>query len=107
MWRVQNSLWLAYTPDGTLISALQKKLTNSVCIAAVYEFGTIAEPEIFNALRADHWLYLHGYLNTQQAIEIKQNMLNSFYCDRSDWQKSICNLAFEAQAELLTGLKSL
>jgi len=95
----------AYTPHGTLIAALQNKLANT-CIAAAYEFGTIAENEVFNALRADHWLYLHGYLNTQQAVEIKQNMLNAFYCDRPDWQKSVCNLAFEAQSELLAGLRS-
>ena len=97
----------AYIPHGTLIAALQNKLADSTCIAAAYEFGTILENEVFNALRADHWLYLHGYLNTQQAVEIKQNMLNAFYCDRLEWQKSVCNLAFEAQEELLEGLHSL
>ena len=102
----ENSV-ATYTPYGTLLATLQNKLANSVCVAAVYEFGTIPEHEVFHALRADHWLYLHGYLNTQQAIEIKQKMLDAFYCDRADWQKSICNLAFEAQAELLTGLRSL
>ena len=95
-----------YTPKGTLLAALQNKLATP-CVAAVYEFGTIPEPEVFNALRADHWLYRHGYLNTQQAIEIKQNMLDAFYCDRPDWQKSVCNLAFTAQSELLAGLRSL
>lgn len=97
----------AYSPQGTLIAALQNKLTTSNCIAAVYEFGTIPENEVFQALRSDHWLYIHGELATQQAVEIKQNMLDAFYCDRSDWQKSICNLAFSAQDELLNGLKSL
>ena len=97
----------AYSPHGTLIAALQNKLANSVCIAAVYEFGTLLENEVFNALQADHWLYLHGYLNTQQAINIKQKMLNAFYCDRPDWQKSVCNLAFEAQEELFSRLRSL
>ncbi|MEL6928281.1 MAG: DUF2817 domain-containing protein, partial [Cyanobacteria bacterium J06600_6] len=96
-----------YTPAGTLISAFPDKLADSLCIAAAYEFGTVAENEVFNALRADHWLYRHGYLNTQQAIEIKQNMLHAFYCDRPDWQKSVCNLAFAAQSELLAGLRSL
>jgi len=97
----------AYIPHGTLIAALQNKLADSICVAAAYEFGTVSEAEVFNALRADHWLYLHGYLNTQQAVEIKQNMLNAFYCDRSDWQRSVCSLAFEAQNELLQGLRSL
>ena len=97
----------AYTPQGTLIAALQTRLADSVCIAAAYEFGTIPEHEVFEALRADHWLHRHGYLNTQQAIEIKQNLLAAFYCDRSDWQKSVCSLAFTAQAELLSGLRSL
>jgi hypothetical protein len=96
-----------YTPQGTLIAALQAKLETSICIAAAYEFGTIAETEVFHALRADHWLYAHGDLNTSQAIEIKQNMLDAFYCDRPDWQKSVCNLAFTAQEELLAGLRSL
>ncbi|MGB5635247.1 MAG: DUF2817 domain-containing protein [Waterburya sp.] len=97
----------AYSPQGTLISALQNKLTQSICIAAVYEFGTIPETEVFQALRADHWLQAYGDLNSKQAQNIKQNMLNAFYGDRPDWQKSICNLAFSAQEELLVGLRSL
>jgi len=96
-----------YSPQGTLISALQHKLSQSTCIAAVYEFGTISETEIFNALRADHWLYAHGDINSKQAYSIKQNMLNAFYCDRPEWQKSICELAFTAQEELLLGMGSL
>ncbi len=97
----------AYSPQGTLIAALQNKLTSSICIAAAYEFGTIPEIEVFNALRADHWLHTHGDLDTEQAVQIKQNMLDAFYGDRPDWRKSICNLAFTAQEELLLGLRSL
>ena len=102
----ENSV-AAYIPTGTLMAALQTKLTNSSYIAAVYEFGTIPEQEVFNALRADHWLHLHGDLDTEEALFIKQNMLDAFYCDRSDWQKSVCELAFTAQDELLIGLRSL
>lgn len=97
----------AYHPQGTLICALQNTLAESICIAAAYEFGTVSETEVFHALRADHWLYAHGDLNSKLAQEIKQNMLNAFYCDRPDWQESICNLAYTAQEELLTGLKSI
>ena len=96
----------AYRPQGTLISALQSKLS-CTCIAAVYEFGTIAETEVFHALRADHWLHAYGDLNSQQAKTIKQNMLDAFKCDRSDWKESIANLAFTAQEELFIGLRSL
>lgn len=96
----------AYQPQGTLISALQNKLSRT-CIAAAYEFGTIVETEVFHALRADHWLHGYGDLNSQQAKAIKQNMLNAFYCDRYDWKESICNLAFTAQSELFTALRSL
>ena len=49
-----------YKPHGTLIAALQEALHPSKCIAAAHEFGTIAETEVFAALRADHWLHLHG-----------------------------------------------
>ncbi len=101
----ENSV-AAYQPQGTLITTLQNKLTTSICIAAAYEFGTIPQTEVFNALRADHWLHAYGDLNSEQASEIKQNMLNAFYGDRSDWQESIFNLALSAQEELYTGLKS-
>ena len=97
----------AYTPQGTLIAALQNKLASIPCIAAAYEFGTRSEPEVFNALCADHWLHAYGDLDTQQAIEIKRNMLQAFYSDSADWQKTVCDLAFAAQDELLTGLRSL
>ena len=96
----------AYQPQGTLISALQNKLSY-LCIASVYEFGTIPETEVFHALRADHWLQAYGDLNSQQAKTIKQNMLDAFYCDRYDWKESICSLAFTAQSELLAALRSL
>ncbi len=97
----------AYSPQGTLISGLQNKLAQSTCIAAAYEFGTIPETEVFQALRADHWLHAYGDINSIQAQTIKQNMLDAFYSDRLDWQKSICNLAFAAQEELLAALRSL
>ena len=96
----------AYQPQGTLISALENKLSHT-CIAAAYEFGTIRETEVFHALRADHWLQAYGDLNSQQAKNIKRNLLAAFYCDRSDWKETICNLAFTAQEELFTGLRSL
>ena len=94
----------AYQPQGTLISALQNKLSRP-CISAVYEFGTIPETEVFHALRADCWLHAYGDLNSQQAKTIKQNMLDAFYCDRADWKESICNLAFTSQSELLAALQ--
>lgn len=96
----------AYSPHGTLIEALQYKLSDSTCIAAAYEFGTIPENEVFHALRADHWLHAYGNVNSEQVQTIKQNMLDAFYCDRPDWQKSICELAFTAQEELLKGMRS-
>ena len=95
----------AYSPQGTLIAALQAKLSSVICVAAAYEFGTIPETEVFHALRADHWLHAYGDLNSKQAKDIKQQMLDAFYCDRSDWQESICNLALTAQEELFTGLR--
>ena len=95
----------AYSPQGTLIGRLQQRI--ATCIAATYEFGTIPEAEVFHALRADHWLHAYGDLNGKQAVEIKQQMLDAFYCDRPDWQESVFNLAITAQEELLTGLRSL
>ncbi|MEL6438268.1 MAG: DUF2817 domain-containing protein [Cyanobacteria bacterium J06621_8] len=96
-----------YSPHGTLIETLKQRLNPAICIAAAYEFGTIPENEVFQALRADHWLHAHGDLNSLQAETIRQNMLNAFYCDRPDWQQAICNLAFTAQDELLNGLRDL
>ncbi|MEL6494616.1 MAG: DUF2817 domain-containing protein [Cyanobacteria bacterium J06623_7] len=97
----------AYIPTGTLVSTLHTRLNRTTCVTAVYEFGTIPEPEVFQALRADHWLYRHGDLNTQSAVSIAQNMLDAFYVDSLEWRKSVCELAFTAQDELLAGLRSL
>ncbi len=96
-----------YKPHGTLIATLQNNLCQSICLAAAYEFGTIPETEVFDALRADHWLYYHGDLNSNHAQIIRQGMIDAFYNHDPDWQESICHLAFTAQAELLAGLKSL
>ena len=95
-----------YKPHGTLLAALPNTLSQSTCLAAAYEFGTISETEVFAALRADHWLYLHGDLNSKQAQVIREDMIEAFYSDRSDWQESICNLAFVAQTELFDYLRA-
>ena len=97
----------SYSPQGTLITGLDDELPKTLCIAAAYEFGTVSEIEVFNALRADHWLHAYGDLYSPTALKIKQDLLNAFYSDRSSWQDTVCELAFTAQTELYQGLKSL
>ncbi|KAI3589498.1 hypothetical protein D9X30_5081 [Cupriavidus sp. U2] len=53
------------------------------------EFGTLPLAEVLDALRGDHWLYLHPEADENQRALIKQTVWNAFYGDTDDWRESV------------------
>lgn len=64
------------------------------------EFGTRPVMEVLTALRADHWLHLHGKADSDTGVQIRQQMRAAFYSDSTAWQAAVygrtADLAFRA-----------
>jgi octopine/nopaline transport system ATP-binding protein len=69
---------IAATATGYVSSAARQALAKSKVLPLVIECGTHPSASIFENLRADHWLHLHGDLNSAIAKNIKANLKESF-----------------------------
>lgn len=102
--------------DGSSTSA---KLTGMMWCAAyeecpqaeytgiALEYGTVPVPEVVNALRGDHWLYLHPGADAGRQAAIRQRMLDVFYTDTDAWRRQIVAQARQALSQAVDGLAGM
>jgi Protein of unknown function (DUF2817) len=69
------------------------------------EYGTQPMEQVMQALRADHWLHLHPEAPAAQHAQIKQQMMEAFYCDADDWKGMIISQARQAMFQAADGLR--
>lgn len=74
---------------GTINQAFVDMLPTSEVTAVGLEFGTFSAMTVFNALRAENWLYHHGDLRSGDAAAIKERLLRAFYPDDDAWKESV------------------
>jgi len=60
------------------------------------EYGTLPLPEVFAALRADHWLHNHADAPAGQRAAIRQQMRAAFYDEADDWKLKVYMQARDA-----------
>ena len=99
--------------DGSSTSAL---LTGMMFLAAyeecpqaeytgiALEYGTLPQPEVMNALRADQWLENHPEAGDAQRRTIKQQIRDAFYVDTDEWKERIVEQGLDAARGALRGL---
>jgi hypothetical protein len=68
------------------------------------EFGTRPVMEVLTALRADHWLHLHGSTDSAAGAQIGQQMRQAFYSDSRAWQAAVYGRAADLAFRALRGL---
>jgi hypothetical protein len=99
--------------DGSSTSArLSGLVTNAaydechgVSLAPIaLEYGTVPLPEVFAALRADHWLHLHPSAPGDLRQAIRSQMRAAFYVEADDWKLRVYAQAREAA---LTAIRRL
>jgi hypothetical protein len=78
-------------------------LHTNVCL----EFGTVPLPEMFEALRADHWLHVHPDADPALARAIRQRIRAAFYPDGDDWRDDVWRQGLEVCEQAMAGLLSL
>lgn len=99
--------------DGSSSSAplvgLMWQVAAQVCPQARYtgialEYGTLPLAQMFEALRADHWLAAHPEAPSDLARSIKQQIRDAFYVDTDPWKQALQVQALEAGLQALKGL---
>ncbi len=84
--------------------AVDEVLPDSVSIAI--EYGTVPLMEVFGALRADNWLYVHGAVQSELGRQIKKQIRDALYPDKDDWKAMVFARAQEIVAKALKGLEA-
>jgi Protein of unknown function (DUF2817) len=74
--------------------------------AIAMEYGTQPMEQVMQALRADHWLHLHPEAPAAQRVQIKQQMMEAFYCDADDWKGMVVSQARQSMFQAVDGLSS-
>ena len=68
------------------------------------EYGTQNMEQVMQALRAEHWLHKHPQAPAAQAKQIKQQMMDAFYCDADDWKGLVISQARQSFFQAADGL---
>ena len=68
------------------------------------EYGTLPLPEVFAALRADHWLHNHADAPAGQRAAIRQQMRAAFYDEADDWKLKVYMQARDAAQTVVARL---
>jgi hypothetical protein len=72
--------------------------------AVAIEYGVAPMDETREALRADHWLHVHGDLRSREAGAIKAEMRRVFYGDTDQWKSMVWERNVEISRRLLKGM---
>jgi hypothetical protein len=89
---------------GFVTTAGYEECPGAEFTAIALEYGTVPLLQVFQALRADHWLYIHPEAHAALRAEIGQQMRDAFYVDADDWKEQVYVQARDAALEAVAGL---
>jgi hypothetical protein len=101
--------------DGTSTSALLTGLmffaAYEECAQAEYtgiaiEYGTLPQPAVQQALRADQWLENHPETDDTTRRAIKQQLRDAFYTDTDAWKERVVAQGIDAAYAAVRGLSA-
>ena len=75
----------------------------NVCL----EFGTVPLPQMFEAVRADHWLHRHPDADARLAAQIRQGIRDAFYPDDDGWRDAVWQQGLQVAEQAIGGLQAL
>jgi len=74
---------------GSMGEGAEEELQNSRLTLVTLEFGTQPMLAVFEALRADNWLHLHGAVESPLGRQIKKAVRDAFYVDTPEWRRAV------------------
>ena len=96
--------------SGDVSNAFRASANKTEIVYVALEYGTKSVWEVLTALRADHWLHSIPNRQTELRKDIKRNLRDAFYIDRTAWKAAVygraADLAFRAARGLCEVTKS-
>ncbi len=89
---------------GVMYNAAYDECPGVEYVGIALEYGTLPLREVFQALRADHWLHNHPDAGAEQRATIRRQMRDAFYVDAADWKEQVYVQAKEAALKALVHL---
>lgn len=75
---------------GSILAGFHPPLGAGVQFGSLgVEFGTIERTLVREAVRDDHWLHVHGNLDSATGREIKARLRAAFYPDEDAWKEAV------------------
>ncbi len=75
--------------EGSMGEGAKEELQGTRLTMVTLEFGTLPMMAVFEALRADNWLHLHGAVESPLGAAIKKAIRDAFYVDDPAWRKAV------------------
>lgn len=75
--------------EGSMGEGAKEELQGARLTMVTLEFGTQPMMAVFEALRADNWLHLHGAVESPLGAAIKKAVRDAFYVDDPTWRKAV------------------
>ncbi|HKN29625.1 MAG TPA: M14 family metallopeptidase [Roseiarcus sp.] len=96
---------------GPLIGSIEESLPGAEATAIGLEFGTVALPEVLEAIRGDNWLYARGLkaglaIDSALARDIKTKIRDALFVDADDWREKVCARTADFALKAYRGLTS-
>jgi Protein of unknown function (DUF2817) len=90
--------------SGDTTLGVIRALPQAEVTAVTLEYGTVPLRDVFEAVRADNWLHVHGDLHARTAREIKAQIRGAFYPDKDDWKRMVFERSVDVLRRSLAGL---
>lgn len=95
------------THDGYNLSGIARELAPRLFYGNTLEFGTHPLETVYQALRADNWLHLHGDLNSDFARQVKADLKEAFCPDSEEWRAAVYERSMTVWQRGMEGLAAL
>ena len=96
-----------HTHDGYNLTGIAHALAPIPFYSNTLEFGTHPLKQVYQALRADNWLHLHGDLNSDFARQVKADLKEAFCPDTEEWREAVYERSMAVWQRGLEGLAAL
>ena len=93
--------------NGMLMYAFVKALPNVVVTPAGVEFGTYPLDMVFEAERADAWLYNNPNAEAKLAEQIRAELLRLYFPNTPDWLEMVWRRSEQIIRQTLEGLAGI
>lgn len=91
--------------SGPVVSTVYDECPQAQSALMGLEFGTLADGEVLERLRADTWLRKHPEAPPEQQRAIRQGLRDAFYCDNEEWKGMVLGQCRVVLLQTLQGLR--